>query len=77
MLPSPAVSCAAPHSPTHPPTHVCARTHSLAAPYHTLRPRVADTKMDEPLGWTHVDLEARFDRVRCGETNVANMVGAG
>ena len=32
-----------------------------------------DTKMDEPLGWAHVDLEARFHHVRCGESNLGNF----
>eukprot|EP00887_Chlorella_sp_A99_P006466 scaffold3.g6466.t1 len=32
------------------------------------------TKMDEPLGWTHVDLDARFDTVRTGESNLGNLL---
>ena len=30
----------------------------------------AGTKMDEPLGWTHTDLDARFDTVRRAESNI-------
>ena len=26
--------------------------------------------MDEPLGWTHTDLDARFDTVRRAESNI-------
>ncbi|PRW59853.1 5 -nucleotidase [Chlorella sorokiniana] len=31
------------------------------------------TKMDEPLGWTHTDLDARFDTVRRSESNIGSM----
>lgn len=33
-------------------------------------PCLAGTKMDEPLGWTHTDLDARFDTVRRSESNI-------
>ncbi|KAL4458863.1 hypothetical protein ABPG75_013728 [Micractinium tetrahymenae] len=31
------------------------------------------TKMDEPMGWTHTPLDARFDTVRRAESNVGSM----
>ncbi len=34
------------------------------------RCNLAGTKMDEPLGWTHTDLDARFDTVRRSESNI-------
>ena len=36
---------------------------------------VIGTKMDEPLGWAHAPLDARFDTVRRSESNIANMFG--
>lgn len=29
--------------------------------------------MDEPMGWTHTPLDARFDTVRRAESNVGSM----
>ncbi|KAI3436153.1 hypothetical protein D9Q98_002210 [Chlorella vulgaris] len=31
------------------------------------------TKMDEPLGWSHIDLDARFDTVRQAESNLGSL----
>jgi 2',3'-cyclic-nucleotide 2'-phosphodiesterase (5'-nucleotidase family) len=33
----------------------------------------AGTKMDEPLGWSHIDLDARFDTVRQAESNLGSL----
>lgn len=40
---------------------------------HSCPALAAETKKDEPLGWSHVDLEARFECVRTRESNLANM----
>lgn len=29
--------------------------------------------MDEPLGWSHIDLDARFDTVRQAESNLGSL----
>ena len=36
-------------------------------------PPPAGTKMDEPLGWAHTPLDARFDTVRAAESNIGGM----
>jgi hypothetical protein len=38
-----------------------------------VRPPLAGTRMDEPLGHTLVDLDARFDTVRTRESNIGNL----
>jgi hypothetical protein len=40
---------------------------------HAVSVLAAGTKMDEPMGWAHTDLDARFDTVRTCESNLGSL----